>query len=133
MLSQIITDVAGARRSLDLLQADPNIAPDQIACCVAAVQNLATILEDVLTVPWVPNQAADIQASIFAMTESIRNMERLIGERIDEVWNAHKPDEMLRVDCALTALEILKYQRDVLMMRALMKAAQTARTLANLL
>lgn len=108
---EIIGDVSQARRELDALQ---DLDPARMKRCTTAIHDLEETLEELITLPWIPRTVPGLNGSIAAVLNNIHKTETAIDASLDEIWERQVPDEVLRTDLALIALDTLRFQLGVL-------------------
>jgi hypothetical protein len=108
---EIIGDVSQAKRELAALT---DLDPTRLKLCTTAIHDLEETLEDLITLPWVPRTMAGVTGAIAAVLHNINKTEKLIDDRLDDVWERQLPDEVLRMDITLIVLDALRFQLSVL-------------------
>jgi hypothetical protein len=104
---EIIGDVSQAKHELATLT---DLDPARLKLCTTAIHHLEEILEELITLRWVPRTMAGINGAIASVMNNIRKTEQLIDGRLDEIWNGQVPDEVLRMNITLIVLDALKFQ-----------------------
>jgi hypothetical protein len=113
-IGTIVVDLANSRLQLDTLKTNPGIAPTKLDYCTSIVDRLENTISELLTLPWIPRTVPGLNGAISAILHNIHKTEAAIDDRLDEVWQRQVPDEVLRTDLALIALDTLRFQLSVL-------------------
>jgi hypothetical protein len=113
-IGTIVVDLANSRLQLYALKTDPAIAPTKLDYCTSIMDKLQNTIGELLTLPWIPRTVLGLNGSIAAVLANIRKTESAIDDRIEAIWETQAPDEMLRADLALIALDTLRFQLDEL-------------------
>lgn len=130
-IQSIIFDLTTSRQHLNELKGDPTVAPQKLDYCNSIIGKLESTIEELLTLPWIPRTVPGLNGAISAILHNIHKTEAAIDDRLDEVWQRQVPDEVLRTDLALIALDTLRFQLGVLiearihMLRSKLKEIET--------
>jgi hypothetical protein len=86
------------------------VARQKLDYCNSIIGKLESTLEELLTLPWIPRTVPGLDGAISSVLHNIRKTEAAIDDRLDEIWETQAPDEILRADLALIALDTLRFQ-----------------------
>ena len=109
---ELVGDVTQAKHELAALT---DSDPTRLQRCTTAIHDLESTLEELITLPWIPRTRAGLNGAIAAVLQNIHKTEKLIDDRVDDVWERQLPDEILRMDFTLIVLDALRFQLSVLM------------------
>jgi hypothetical protein len=110
-IGAIVVDLANTRLQLDALKSDPAIEPTKLDHCTNIMGKLQDTIGDLLTLPWIPQSVVGVEGAITSVLHNIRKTESAIDQRIEEIWETQTPDEILRADLALIALDTFQDAR----------------------
>src|SRR6266436_7430460 len=110
-ITEIVGDVSQAKRELAALK---DLDATRLRRCITAIHDLEETLEELITLPWIPRTVPGLDGAIAAVLHNIRKTEKLIADRLDEIWKRQVPDEVLRMDITLIVLGALRFQLGVL-------------------
>jgi hypothetical protein len=113
-IQTIVLDLENIHQRLDELKADPTVPPHTLDHCNSVMEKLDSTISELLTLPWIPRTAPGLNGAISSVLLNIRKTETAIDDRLDEIWGRQVPDEVLRTDLALIALDTLRFQLSVL-------------------
>ena len=103
-VQEMISDVARARANLIELASNTSVTPERLAKC-----------EELVITAWVPKNSYELTASIVCVNHNLKRVQSDIAAALDVVLLECRPDEMYRVWCAMSFVELLKFELDVLM------------------
>ena len=108
---ELIGDVTQAKHELATLT---DLDPARFQRCTTAIHDLEETLEELITLPWIPKTLAGVNGAISAVLHNIHKTEKLIADRVDDVWDRQVPDEVLRMNITLIVLDALRFQLSAL-------------------
>jgi hypothetical protein len=111
-IGTIVVDLANSRLQLDALKTNPAIEPTKLDYCTSIMGKLQNTIGELLTLPWIPRTIMGVDGAISSVLHNIHKTEAAIDDSLDEIWET--PDEILRADLALIALDTLRFQLSVL-------------------
>jgi hypothetical protein len=94
------------------LKTNPAIEPTKLDYCTSIMGKLQNTIGELLTLPWIPRTIMGVDGAISSVLHNIHKTEAAIDDSLDEIWET--PDEILRADLALIALDTLRFQLSVL-------------------
>jgi hypothetical protein len=109
-IGTIVVDLANTRLQLDAMKTNPAVEPTKLDYCTSIVGKLQDTIGELLTLPWIPRTVPGLNGAISAVLNNIVKTEAAIDARLDEIWETQAPDEILRADLALIALDTLRFQ-----------------------
>jgi hypothetical protein len=113
-IGTIVVDLANSRLQLDALKTNPAIEPRKLDYCTSIMGTLQNTIGELLVLRWIPRTVPGLDGAISSVLNNIRTTEAAIEDRIKEIWETQAPDEILRADLALIALDTLRFQLDAL-------------------
>jgi hypothetical protein len=108
---EIVSDLARAKHELAVLT---SLDPARLKLCTTAINDLETILEQVLTVAWIPSTLPELHGATTAMLKNIHEVEESVIEAAGPMLNRKLPDEMVRFNVALIGLSTMKFQLNIM-------------------